>query len=485
MPKVPDVIPSAAAGQKNDKISKNTKKFEKYKQNDKNNVKKIIDPSYNPQKFTEVSVMHLLNDSKPKALKKTSYGSSNKKIGCSWTQFTGNIDAAIDHVAISIDAEYVSYQHEKTTKILYFMFYNEEGAEKCMNTPIYYNGITVELYQTVTLEEGTQIITIPSTNSINIRFVVEAVNNAFTKNRIIYDFSAYKNKRSGKFHTFGMKFLFKKTIDSFEIPTFLEIDKYVLALTYTPKSAIETKLKTMFADINKKMSQEAQKKSKESEEHTIKSMQKKIDSFFGKSTKNEQKIILGEVHNEIAPQVKAIKDSTKPTKLQSLEFNNKNKDIKQLEKINLELSDQPIYADSSCPSTPNFKKEWDKSDENNIENNFSVAVIDMNFVNEPADYNGFNDAEMPHLKHKKKKMGKIQKLKKTEDQNFATSELLNTSKTAYTSHLMALDLSFLSQVSKSHNAPKLAKFGPGLLEFLQKSSIKNNESLSFSQIFNK
>ncbi|PVU89292.1 hypothetical protein BB561_005441 [Smittium simulii] len=95
--------------QKNEKNTKNQKKnekFEKFQQNDKNNVKKIIDPSYNPQKFTEVSVMHLLNDSKPKALKKASYGGSNKKIGCSWTQFTGNIDAAIDHVALSIDDEY-------------------------------------------------------------------------------------------------------------------------------------------------------------------------------------------------------------------------------------------------------------------------------------------------------------------------------------------------------------------------------------------
>ncbi|PVU94325.1 hypothetical protein BB561_002623, partial [Smittium simulii] len=227
----------------------------------------------------------------------------------------------------------------------------------------------------------------------------------------------------------------------FEIPTFLEIDKFVLALTYrgckpvcsfckqqghwksdcpelekfkqnklkntkknsksnqntvglAPKSAMETKLKTMFADINKKINQEAQKKYKEPEEHTIKSMQKKIDNFFGKSTKKEQKIILGEVHNEIAPQVKAIKDSTKPTKLQSLELNNKNKDIKQSKGSNLELLYQPIYADSSYLFTPNFIKVWDKSDENYTENNVSVAIIDMDLVNELADNNGINDAEM-------------------------------------------------------------------------------------------
>ncbi|PVU89789.1 hypothetical protein BB561_005163, partial [Smittium simulii] len=179
---------------KSQKIQKNLKKFEKFQQNNENNVKKITIPSYSSQKFTEVSSMHLLNDSNPKALKKASYGGSNKKIGCSWTQFLGDIDAAIDHVALSIDDEYVSYQHEKTAKITYFMFYNEESAEKCMNTPIYYNGIAVELYQTVTLEEGTQIITIPNIKNINIKNVVEAVNMNFLKNEIIYDFSAYKNK---------------------------------------------------------------------------------------------------------------------------------------------------------------------------------------------------------------------------------------------------------------------------------------------------
>ncbi|PVU88202.1 hypothetical protein BB561_005975 [Smittium simulii] len=88
----------------------------------------------------------------------------------------------------------------------------------------------------------------------------------------------------------------------------------------------------------------------------------------------------------------AIKDSVKPNKLQSLELNGKNMEliskenkdrftesnsVKQRDEINLELSDQPIYANSSCPSTLNFKKEWDKSDENYTENNVSVAVIGM------------------------------------------------------------------------------------------------------------
>ncbi|PVU93645.1 hypothetical protein BB561_003145 [Smittium simulii] len=232
------------------KIKKKIGKFENLKNFNKITkiMLKIINSAFNPQEFTEVLIMHLLDNSTSKALKKAcyfntfclasfslvfdSYGGSNTTIGCSWTQFSGNINAAIDYVALKIDDEYVSYQHDSRAKATYFNFYNEESAEKCMNAPIYYNSIAAELYQTVTLEEETQIIMIPNTNSLNIIKLVEAVNNTFTKNGIIYDFSAYKNKNNSKFHTFGVKFLFKKIIYSFEIPTFLEIDKFVLALTY-------------------------------------------------------------------------------------------------------------------------------------------------------------------------------------------------------------------------------------------------------------
>ncbi|PVU89745.1 hypothetical protein BB561_005181 [Smittium simulii] len=193
----------------------------------------------------------------------------------------------------------------------------QEKAEKCTNTPIYYNSIAVELYRAIKLKEGTQIITIPSTNSINLFETVELVKNNFYENGTIFDISAYKNKKSSKFHTFGMKFLFKKIIDSFEIPAFLEFDKFVLALTYR---------------------------------------------------------------------------GCKPVCIFC-------KHIKQPKEINLELSDQPIYADSSCPSTPNFKKEWGNDHRNYTENNVSTSVIDTDFVNELADTISFTDAEMQHDKH--------------------------------------------------------------------------------------
>ncbi|PVU91217.1 hypothetical protein BB561_004502 [Smittium simulii] len=411
MPKVPGVNPSAAA-----------------------------ESALNAQKFIMVSIMHSLDNYKPKALKRICYCGSDKKIGCSWTQFSGNIDTTIDHVALKIDNEYVSYQHDSIAKSTYFIS---------------------RANQTVTLEEGTQIITIPSTNSINIRFVVEA------------DFSAYENKGSGKFHTFGIKFLFKKTIDSFEIPTFLEFDKFVLALTYMGCKPVccfckqqdhwnsdclgLKKFKKKIAKAHQKSQKKkprGTKKSKEPEEHTVKSMQKKIDNFFGKSKKNEQKIILGEVHNEIAPQVKAIKDSTNPTKLQNrfTDFNS----IKQPEESNLELSDQPIYADSSCPSIPNFKKKWDKSDENYTENNVSVAVIGMDLVNELADNHGFIDAEMHNSNFKVMTFNVQSIYNKVED----------------------LEL-ILNKTNPANQKKNLTKTGSGLL-----IAVQNRSSWSISELRN-
>ncbi|PVU95224.1 hypothetical protein BB561_001945 [Smittium simulii] len=326
----------AKNSQKNEKITKNQKKigkFENFQQNNKNNLKKIINPALNPREFTEVSIMHLLDNSIPKALKKACYDGSNTKVG------------SIDYVALKIDDEYVSYQHYSRAKATFFMFYNE-GA--------------VELYQTVKLEEGTQIITIPSTNSTNIRMVVGAVNNNFTKNRIIYDFSAYKNKT--------LTYRGCKPVCSFckqqrhwksDCP---ELEKFK-----------QNKLKN-----TKKIA---------------KSVKILIDNFFLKSSKkNEQKIILGEVHNEIALQVKAIKDNTKSIKLQSLELKTKTwnrftefNSIKQLEEMDLELLDQKFMLTAAA---------WHKSNENYTGNNVSVAVIDMDLVNELADNNGFNDAEM-------------------------------------------------------------------------------------------
>ncbi|PVU89787.1 hypothetical protein BB561_005161 [Smittium simulii] len=105
--------------------------------------------------------------------------------------------------------------------------------------------------------------------------------------------------------------------------------------------------------------------------------------YQNKVGKNAQKIsqnIIGlaqksEIQNNIAPRVKLIKYSTKLTKLQSLELNNKNKEL-----ISKENKDR-------------------FTEFNSIKQLEEITVIDMDLVNKLADNNGINDAEMQHEIH--------------------------------------------------------------------------------------
>ncbi|PVU94697.1 hypothetical protein BB561_002329 [Smittium simulii] len=166
------------------------------------------------------TIMHLPNDSKSKAFKKASYGGSNN-------------ESAIDYVALKIDDKYVSYQYDKTTKITYFMLYNKEKAEKCTNTPLYHNGIAVELYQTVTSEVWTQIITISNSNSVNLCETVELEKNNFGENRTIFDFSAYKKKAADDAR-WSVFFSNNKDIGSLSVLNYKYLDKTMLNTRKNP-----------------------------------------------------------------------------------------------------------------------------------------------------------------------------------------------------------------------------------------------------------
>ncbi|PVU93370.1 hypothetical protein BB561_003299 [Smittium simulii] len=192
--------------QNNQKNQKTTKKFEK--NNKKNNMNTT--PKLNPINFTEVSIKHLLDGSEPQSLKKICFGGSDKKIGCGWSQFSGDIDADIEYVSSFI----------------------VEQAIQFMKTPIFVNENRVELYQTIKLEEGAQIISISSAKNLSTPVVVDEINKIFSIYGTIIDFSAFKNKKTSLFHTYGIKFLFKKNTEEFKIPEFIDIEDEKIALTY-------------------------------------------------------------------------------------------------------------------------------------------------------------------------------------------------------------------------------------------------------------
>ncbi|PVU97385.1 hypothetical protein BB561_000569 [Smittium simulii] len=83
--------------------------------------------------------MNLRAETNPKALKKICFGGSDKKFGCGWGQFSGDIDADIEYVLSFIGDIYTPIQDDAVAKTTYFIFYKVEQAIKFMKTPIFIN----------------------------------------------------------------------------------------------------------------------------------------------------------------------------------------------------------------------------------------------------------------------------------------------------------------------------------------------------------
>ncbi|PVU87239.1 hypothetical protein BB561_006418 [Smittium simulii] len=125
MSNVPGVIPSAAAEVPLTPAKRTRLEYSTVAKTG------LIDPaSKNDYHFNfPVSIMHLLTILSQKRLKKHVTVALKQKLGVAATQFSGNINAAIDYVAFKIDNEYISYQYDSRAKATYFMLYNKEGAE--------------------------------------------------------------------------------------------------------------------------------------------------------------------------------------------------------------------------------------------------------------------------------------------------------------------------------------------------------------------
>ncbi|PVU92851.1 hypothetical protein BB561_003578 [Smittium simulii] len=67
---------------------------------------------------------------------------------------------------------------------------------------------------------------------INIINLIDGIKDLFTPHGTIVDVSAFKLRNKNEIHLFGLKFLFKKFNEKFEIPSFLELDNELMAMTY-------------------------------------------------------------------------------------------------------------------------------------------------------------------------------------------------------------------------------------------------------------
>ncbi|PVU92893.1 hypothetical protein BB561_003563 [Smittium simulii] len=256
----------------------------------------------------------------------------------------------------------------------------------------------VDVYQLVSYDKSVTIVKNQHSSGVAMSNIIASLNENLSLIGTITDISAWEDTKTGRCKPYDVKVLFKKSDVEAEIPYLLEFKNIVVPITYNG--------------------------CKTSELSSTKMMQKKINNFFGisgkypknnyllgtgaEASKNDVNLnknidaLISDCKNQIKTDLNAnkiIKTESeiftnkfqKPDKLQAGNSKNKKSLIKPLadvpdtnnqstcaeseptkkqfigqkklhSEITLELSDKNNLFDSSCTSTPNFKKKWGESD---------------------------------------------------------------------------------------------------------------------------
>ncbi|PVU98125.1 hypothetical protein BB561_000125 [Smittium simulii] len=188
-------------------------------------------PKNRPSIYKEISVKNFLDDSASTNLKQMSLGGSYKRIGCSWHQFSENLEEALNFIKNAIGDSYL------------------EEAEIFVKTPTIYNGRHVDVYKTINYDKVVIIVKIQN----------------------------FIDTKAGFCKPYDMKVLFKKSDPEAEIPNLLEFENIVVPITYNgSKTQLFLKPKT-----EKNAKKSFKNNSKKAELSSTKIMEKKINSFFG------------------------------------------------------------------------------------------------------------------------------------------------------------------------------------------------------------
>ncbi|PVU91580.1 hypothetical protein BB561_004322 [Smittium simulii] len=215
MPKVPGVISSAAAGYSTvakigliDPVSKNDYHFNF--------------PPKNIQK-TQVSYTNAAKNQKNLKTQKTQKKSSDRRIGCSWRQFSDNINEAFDYVTDATDDSCVTIEHDNIRKITYFQFDELSKANCFFKIPVHYCGRQVDLYQTVNIDKDIRVIKINNFQKVGVKTMVNALKETLNPIGEISDISAWAVKNKNRFMPYDMKV---------EIPNLIEVGGEFIPITY-------------------------------------------------------------------------------------------------------------------------------------------------------------------------------------------------------------------------------------------------------------
>ncbi|OLY79405.1 hypothetical protein AYI68_g6530, partial [Smittium mucronatum] len=150
-----------SADSQNKSKNNNTKKTIKYETQKKKTTmlsESLIDMSL----YSEVSVKHMLHEGDQHCLKKFCIGGSDRKVGCSWSQFRGNHGNGIEYVSRSISEINHMRKDDHRAKVTYFIFDFDSDSNDFMSKKLVFADRKVDLYQTVRMEQDIVIINIPN-----------------------------------------------------------------------------------------------------------------------------------------------------------------------------------------------------------------------------------------------------------------------------------------------------------------------------------
>ncbi|OLY79608.1 hypothetical protein AYI68_g6317, partial [Smittium mucronatum] len=118
-------------------------------------------PSGDMSLYSEVSVKHMLHEGDQRCLKKFFIRGSDRKLGCSWSQFRGKHGDGIEYFSRSISNINHMRKDDHRAKVTYFIFDFDSDANDFMSKKLVFADRKDDLCQTVRMEQDIVVINIP------------------------------------------------------------------------------------------------------------------------------------------------------------------------------------------------------------------------------------------------------------------------------------------------------------------------------------
>ncbi|OMJ29290.1 hypothetical protein AYI69_g1216 [Smittium culicis] len=183
-------------------------------------------------RYKEVSIQHMLFGGEMTCLKKFCTGGSDMKAGCAWAQFKGDHIDALEVVFIALkDVSYVR-QDDHRAGTTYMILNNKEDANAIMATLLVYNDKPIDLYQTVKIEEDTNVVNIPNFRDVGIEPMAKLISKELGPWCEIKDISAWRRFDNNQYLPYGIKVLVKKKNMEDDLPSFLDHENGKIKIFY-------------------------------------------------------------------------------------------------------------------------------------------------------------------------------------------------------------------------------------------------------------